>query len=212
MNLNVSCNGSALCLKLVYFTDTLGQLARCMGVENFSVYAPDCVALGLGLMERKDDPDVRKTCYLLFASLASVMKGDMAPHLPKVMKNMMMSLRSTDGVVVSICFVILLIWFIFHVHINFSHQDSFQIFNGYLENFKDNDSPLLQTHFKDEEGGLPTTIEGLSDSEEEEGEVDVLANDEPEDEDVAGYSVENAFLEEKEDTCVALRELSLHCG
>ncbi|XP_027206682.2 importin-4 [Penaeus vannamei] len=147
--------------------DTLGQLARCMGVENFSVYAPDCVALGLGLMERKDDPDVRKTCYLLFASLASVMKGDMAPHLPKVMKNMMMSLRSTDGVV---------------------------------------------THFKDEEGGLPTTIEGLSDSEEEEGEVDVLANDEPEDEDVAGYSVENAFLEEKEDTCVALRELSLHCG
>lgn len=89
-------------LNVVYFTDTLGQLARCMGVENFSVYAPDCVALGLGLMERKDDPDVRKTCYLLFASLASVMKGDMAPHLPKVMKNMMMSLRSTDGVVVSI--------------------------------------------------------------------------------------------------------------
>lgn len=70
-----------------------------------------------------------------------------------------------------------------------------------------------QTHFKDDEGGLPTTIEGLSESEEEEdGEVDLLANEETEDEDVAGYSVENAFLEEKEDTCVALRELSLHCG
>lgn len=72
-----------------------------MGVENFLVYAPDCVTLGLGLMERKDDPDVRKTCYLLFASLASVMKGDMAAHLPKIMERMMMSLRSTDGVVVS---------------------------------------------------------------------------------------------------------------
>lgn len=70
-----------------------------------------------------------------------------------------------------------------------------------------------QTHFKDDEGGLPTTIEGLSESEEEEdGEVDLLGNEETEDEDVAGYSVENAFLEEKEDTCVALRELSLHCG
>lgn len=148
--------------------DTLGQLARCMGVENFLVYAPDCVSLGLGLMERKDDPDVRKTCYLLFASLASVMKGEMAVHLPKIMDRMMLSLRSTDGVV---------------------------------------------THFKDDEGGLPTTIEGLSDSEEEEeGEVDLLGNEETEDEDVAGYSVENAFLEEKEDTCVALRELSLHCG
>ncbi|KAG7158690.1 Importin-4-like [Homarus americanus] len=148
--------------------DTLGQLARCMGVENFTVYAPDCVTLGLGLMERKDDPDVRKTCYLLFASLASVMKADMSPHLPKIMERMMLSLRSTDGVV---------------------------------------------THFKDDESVLPATIEGLSESEEEEeGEVDLLGNEEGEEEDVAGYSVENAFLEEKEDTCVALRELSLHCG
>lgn len=72
---------------------------------------------------------------------------------------------------------------------------------------------FLQTHLKDEVG-LPTTIEGLSESEEEEeeGVVDLLATEEAEDEDVAGYSVENAYLEEKEDTCVALRELSLHCG
>ncbi|KAK7085046.1 Ran GTPase binding [Halocaridina rubra] len=149
--------------------DTLGQLARCMGAENFSVYAPDCISLGLGLMEKKDDPDVRKTCYLLFASLASVMKSKMSPHLPKIMEHMMMSLRSTEGVV---------------------------------------------THFKDDEAGLPTTIEGLSDSEneQEDGEVDLLGNDDQDDDDVAGYTVENAFLEEKEDTCVALRELSLHCG
>ena len=86
--------------KLSFISDTLGQLARCMGPENFSVYAPDCITLGLGLMDRKDDPDVRKTCYLLFASLASVMKTEMAPHLPKIMERMMMSLRSTDGVVV----------------------------------------------------------------------------------------------------------------
>lgn len=80
--------------------------------------------------------------------------------------------------------------------------------------FKTNTSLIFQqTHFKDDEAGLPTTIEGLSESEEEEeGEVDLLGNEETEDEDVAGYSVENAFLEEKEDTCVALRELSLHCG
>ncbi|KAK4305040.1 hypothetical protein Pmani_023031 [Petrolisthes manimaculis] len=156
--------------------DTLGQLARCMGVENFLVYAPDCVTLGLDLMKRRDDPDVRKTCYLLFASLASVMKGELAQHLPSIMERMMVSLRSTDGVV---------------------------------------------THFKDDPSALPTTIEGISDSEEDEGgegeeddeggEGDLLANDD-DDEDVAGYSVQNAFLEEKEDTCVALRELSLHCG
>lgn len=42
--------------------------------------------------------------------------------------------------------------------------------------------------------------------------MDILGAEEAEDEDLAGYSVENAFLEEKEDTCVALRELSLHCG
>ncbi|XP_068205892.1 importin-4-like [Palaemon carinicauda] len=148
--------------------DTLGQLARCMGPENFTVYAPDCITLGLGLMERKDDPDVRKTCYLLFASLASVMKADMAPHLPKIMERMMLSLRSTDGVV---------------------------------------------THFKGDEAGLPTTLEGLSDSEgeQEEGEIDLVGNEDNDDDDVAGYTVENSFLEEKEDTCVALRELSLHC-
>lgn len=87
-------------INVVFVLDTLGQLARCMGAENFSVYAPDCVTLGLGLMERKDDPDVRKTCYLLFASLASVLKGEMAPHLPKVIEHMMRSLHSNDGVVV----------------------------------------------------------------------------------------------------------------
>ena len=61
---------------------------------------------------------------------------------------------------------------------------------------------------------MPTTIEGLSDSEAEQDEdgIDLVGNEEQEDDDVAGYTVENSFLEEKEDTCVALRELSLHCG
>ena len=31
-----------------------------------------------------------------------------------------------------------------------------------------------------------------------------------EDCDVAGYTVENAYLEEKEEACLALRELALH--
>lgn len=72
-----------------------------MGPENFMKYADDCCALGLGLLDRKDDPDVRKTCYLLFASLASVVKGELAPHLPKLIDYMVVSLRSSEGVVVS---------------------------------------------------------------------------------------------------------------
>lgn len=76
----------------------------------------------------------------------------------------------------------------------------------------------FQTHFKEGDPNLPTTIEGLSGSEseaeEEEGEVD-LTEDEKKSEDneeVAGYSVENSYMTEKEDTCVAFRELALHCG
>ena len=34
--------------------------------------------------------------------------------------------------------------------------------------------------------------------------------DEESDSDVAGYTVENAYLEEKEEACLALRELALH--
>ena len=148
--------------------DTLGQLSRSMGPDHFRQYAGDCMQLGLGLLERKDDPDLRRTCYLLFAALASVVKGDLAPHLPKMIDYMLTSLRSTDGVV---------------------------------------------TLYKDEESGIPTTIEGLSESSSEnEAEVDLDGDDDEDNEDVAGYSVENSFLEEKEDTCVALREISMHCG
>ncbi|KAA0186843.1 hypothetical protein HAZT_HAZT008260 [Hyalella azteca] len=44
------------------------------------------------------------------------------------------------------------------------------------------------------------------------GELEYSEGEEEEDLDVAGYSVENIFLEEKEDTCVALRELAESCG
>ncbi|KAB7499986.1 Importin-4 [Armadillidium nasatum] len=152
--------------------DTLAQLSRSMGAENFLKYADDCCVLGLGLLDRKDDPDVRKTCYLLFASLASVVKGKLANHLPKLIDYMIASLQSVEGVV---------------------------------------------THFKDGDATLPPSIEGLgegdSEAEEEDGEIDLEdKKSEEEDEEVAGYSVENSYMAEKEDTCVALRELSLHCG
>ena len=71
-----------------------------MGAEHFGKYVNDCCALGLGLLEKKDDPDVRKTCYLLFASVASVVKEDLAPHLPKLMDYIIVSLRSNEGYVV----------------------------------------------------------------------------------------------------------------
>uniref|UniRef100_A0A6A7G1S5 Importin-4-like n=1 Tax=Hirondellea gigas TaxID=1518452 RepID=A0A6A7G1S5_9CRUS len=148
--------------------ETLSQMTRSLGGKHIEKYAGDITQLALSLLEKavkKEDPELRKTCYRLFAALASVMRERLAPELPVVIDSMLASLKSTEGVV-----------------------------------------PLLKD---DSNKAILQSLGELefSDSEGEEGN-----EDNEEDLDVAGYSVENMFLEEKEDTCVALRELAESCG
>uniref|UniRef100_A0A8C0JQ40 Importin 4 n=1 Tax=Canis lupus dingo TaxID=286419 RepID=A0A8C0JQ40_CANLU len=140
-------------------TETLGVLARAVG-EPMRPLAEECCQLGLGLCDQVDDPDLRRCTYSLFAALSGLMGEGLAPHLPQITTLMLLSLRSTEGIVVS--------W-----------DRSFLLF--------------------DDE----------SDGEEEE---ELMDKDEEEEEDseISGYSVENAFFDEKEDACAALGEISVN--
>ncbi len=65
--------------------ETLGTLARAVGPASFApALAEECCRLGLDLVARHDDPDVRKCAYALFGSVAFVVGSEMAPVLPKI--------------------------------------------------------------------------------------------------------------------------------
>ncbi|XP_076355100.1 importin-4-like isoform X1 [Tachypleus tridentatus] len=148
----------------VQAVDTLGVLARTIGRNHFIPMASDCMNMGLSLIDKVHDPDLRRCTYGLFASISVVLKGDMSPYLPVVMENMIDSLQSTEGIV---------------------------------------------THFSEEDNKFP-----LFDELDDENDEEDIENDEDNDEenDVEGYSVENSYLEEKEDTCCALREIAANVG
>lgn len=65
----------------------------------------------------------------------------------------------------------------------------------------------LQSHYKDDETALYEDLSDDPDEEDIEGESSVS-----DDEDVASYSVENAYVEEKEEACLALKEISEWAG
>lgn len=79
--------------------DTLAALARTIGRENFAPLAVDTMNLGLTLMEDKDDPDLKRSCYNLFASMASIIKEDIGAALMKIVPFMIDSIKSTDSIV-----------------------------------------------------------------------------------------------------------------
>ncbi|XP_046390558.1 importin-4-like [Ischnura elegans] len=64
-------------------------------------------------------------------------------------------------------------------------------------------------HFKDEEGAAFPVYEDVSDTGDEE-DIGSESDDEDKDDDseIAGYSVENSYAEEKEEACLALREIA----
>lgn len=76
-------------------------MAQSVGAEHFSSLAQDSVHLGLTLLCRTDDPELRKSCYGLFAALSIVLKGDMKNVLPTIIEKMLDTLKSSDGIVVS---------------------------------------------------------------------------------------------------------------
>ncbi|KAJ4431592.1 hypothetical protein ANN_20191, partial [Periplaneta americana] len=79
--------------------DTLGVLARSVGPEHFAPLAQETVQLGLELLSKTDDPDLRKSCYGLFAALSTVLKGDMRNILPTIVEIMLDALKSVEGIV-----------------------------------------------------------------------------------------------------------------
>ncbi|XP_076248556.1 importin-4 [Calliopsis andreniformis] len=67
-------------------------------------------------------------------------------------------------------------------------------------------------HFKEDETSAFPVYEDLSDNENENEEEDIenTDNEDDGDDDVAGYSVENAYIEEKEEAILALKEIAEH--
>ncbi|XP_028409936.1 importin-4-like [Dendronephthya gigantea] len=134
--------------------DTVGMLARVMGREHFYPIAEEWIKISLELIERLNDPDVRRCVYGLFASLSTFLKQDMATYLPAILTHILNTLRSTDGFV---------------------------------------------TYYNGE--GDPTFLIEDENIEEEQG-------DDSDDDSVAGYTVENAYMDEKEDACNAVGEIA----
>ncbi|XP_055625825.1 importin-4-like [Toxorhynchites rutilus septentrionalis] len=79
--------------------DTFAALVRTIGKDNFLPLAVDTLNLGLTMLDGCDDPDLRRSCYNLFASMASSIKEDMAGSLTKIVESMLESVKSTEGIV-----------------------------------------------------------------------------------------------------------------
>lgn len=89
----------------VFFLDTLGIFARTIGNENFLPMARESMELGIQLINKTNDPDLRKSAYGLFASVSSVLKQDMVAYLPTIMEVIIKAIKSDCGVVVSVLFL-----------------------------------------------------------------------------------------------------------
>ncbi|XP_046842759.1 importin-4-like isoform X2 [Xenia sp. Carnegie-2017] len=133
--------------------DTIGMLARVIGGENFYPIAGEWISISLDLLKRTNDPDARRCVYGLFASLSTFMKQEMAGYLQAILKFMVETLQSTEGIVT---------------------------------HYNDNEDPpfLIDENIDDETG------------------------EDSDDDSVVGYSVENAYLDEKEDACNAIGEIA----
>lgn len=81
--------------------DTLAALARTIGKENFLPLAVDTMNLGLNLIEDKNDPDLKRSCYNLFAAMASVLNEQIGSALEKIVSSMIDSVKSTESIVIS---------------------------------------------------------------------------------------------------------------
>ena len=76
------------------------MLAKTVGAATFGPLCGECMTLGMTLVEKHDDPDVRRAAYGLFASVSTVMKEDMRSLLPKITEWMCETLASIEGVTV----------------------------------------------------------------------------------------------------------------
>uniref|UniRef100_A0A8C7NWN4 Importin 4 n=1 Tax=Oncorhynchus mykiss TaxID=8022 RepID=A0A8C7NWN4_ONCMY len=130
--------------------DTLSVLARTIGKDVFSPLAAECVQLGLNLTNAIDDPDLRRCTYSLFSAVSTVSPDCLSPHLTAITTIMLLSLKSTEGVTVSLTDTV----------------------------------------------GFPLSFSIL---------ISVLSP-------FPRFSVENAYIDEKEDACDALGEIAFNTG
>ncbi|KAG8596096.1 hypothetical protein GDO81_001732 [Engystomops pustulosus] len=117
--------------------ETLGVLVYTLGKETFLPLAEDCCHLGLNLCDRIDDPNIRSCAYSLFSALSEVMEENISHHLEKITTMMLMSLKSTEGIV-----------------IQYTENHSFLLFDD------EADEEDVAIHDEDEEEGDPD-IEGF---------------------------------------------------
>lgn len=145
--------------------DTLAAVAQNIGKEQFLPLAQDSLNFGLQLIDDGSDPELKRSCYSLFASIGEVMAQDIAPALPKIVTTMLESVRSSEG--------------------------------------------LVPEYDDDEEDDANNG----GDSNQDDGEdIDIEQSDNEEEDDILNMAVENAFLDEKEEAIIALRELALNTG
>lgn len=78
--------------------DTLAALARTIGKENFLPLAPNTMNWGISLIGDTKDPDLKRSCYNLFASMALVLGEQIGPALEKIVTAMIESVKSTDSI------------------------------------------------------------------------------------------------------------------
>lgn len=143
--------------------DTLAALARTIGKENFLPLAIDTMNLGLTLIEDKNDPDLKRACYNLFAAMASILNEQIGSAMERIVSTMIDSVKSTDSIV--------------------SNHDS-----------------------KDEE-----VIDDNAEDDNQEFDIENSVGESDEEEDDI-YGVENAYMDEKEEAVLALKEIAEHSG
>ncbi|KAL7033982.1 hypothetical protein ACKWTF_007804 [Chironomus riparius] len=97
----VKSDDEAICTLRPAAIDTLAALARTIGNDNFIPLAVDTMHLGLALIEDKNDPDLKRSCYNLFASMASVLHEEIGSALDRIVTSMIDSVKSTESIVLS---------------------------------------------------------------------------------------------------------------
>lgn len=82
--------------------DTLGAITRTIGEQHFAPLTGRFLNLGMKLLKETEEPDMRKAIYVLFASISTVMKKEMAIFLPEIVGYMLLNIRSSDMFTVNI--------------------------------------------------------------------------------------------------------------
>ena len=179
-----------------HILDTLGVIVRTIGSngKNDKTVAIALRALkcGMNLLKEIDDPDLKKSVYGLFASVSMVMQKEMDFALSPIVEQMISSIKSSEGVVVS------------------NKKISMEIRNNTFLTTECIICIFFQTHYKDNEDAAFPIYElvGNSESEGEEDIENTDNEDDADDDDIAGFSVENAYIEEKEEAILALKEIA----